>query len=60
MPSQHASRLRHLVPPKHAEIVLLERLADFDGLPDEFVVLGCPLTFTGRDGLPIGTVALCP
>lgn len=59
-PSKHAYEIHHLFLAKDAEIVLVESLANLEALPDEFIFIGFPLNFKGRDGSPIRAVALCP
>jgi kynurenine formamidase len=40
------------------EIVIVESLANLDKAPDQFIFIGFPLNFKGRDGSPIRAVAL--
>ncbi|HET6385925.1 MAG TPA: cyclase family protein [Armatimonadota bacterium] len=40
------------------EIVIVEGLANLDGLPPRFVFIGFPLTLEGVDGSPIRAIAL--
>ncbi len=40
------------------EIVIVESLANLDKVPDQFIFIGFPLNFKGRDGSPVRAVAL--
>ena len=40
------------------EIVIVESLANLDKVPEQFIFIGFPLNFKGRDGSPIRAVAL--
>ncbi len=40
------------------EIVIVESLANLDKAPDQFIFIGFPLNFKGRDGSPVRAVAL--
>ena len=56
-PSQQWYEIHHdILLPK--EIVIVESLAYLDKVPDEFIFMGFPLNFKGRDGSPIRAVAL--
>jgi len=51
--------LHHLLLSPGVEMVLVESLANLDAVPDEFLFIGFPLNFQGRDGSPIRAVAGC-
>jgi kynurenine formamidase len=58
-PSKQWLEIHHILLAKDAEIVVVESLANLDSCPDEFIFIGFPLNFKGRDGSPIRAVALC-
>jgi len=58
-PSQQWLDIHQLLQARDVEIVLVEALANLDALPDEFLFIGFPLNFQGRDGSPIRAVAVC-
>lgn len=56
-PGREWYEIHHILLGKTAEIVIVESLANLDKVSDEFVFMGFPLNFKGRDGSPIRAVA---
>jgi arylformamidase len=56
-PSRDYYEVHHLLQQKPAEIVIVESLANLDGVPDNFLFIGFPLRFEGGDGSPIRAIA---
>lgn len=59
-PSVQWLECHHILLGRGTEIVIVESLTNLDRLPEQFVFIGFPLNFAGRDGSPIRAVAMVP
>lgn len=57
-PSKDYYEVHHTLLAADVEMVIVESLANLDQVPDEFIFIGFPLNFKGRDGSPIRAVGL--
>lgn len=57
-PSRDYYEVHHTLLAADVEMVIVESLTNLDKVPDEFVFIGFPLNFKGRDGSPIRAVGL--
>ena len=57
-PSRDWLEVHRILLDSSAEVVVVESLANLDQLPDQFIFMGFPLLFQGRDGSPIRAVGL--